>query len=369
MERLMKAGTAAIWLWEQYRMHPTISSIVRQENYPQHRDAETTKNRPNVARFNKFAKDVGNIFKEQDPKEDFNPDTCSMIFSPRPDLATYPKFGAQNLAGSTSRYNIQTAAMVVRLVHWLKSIFEFEEHEIIVTVFYSDQRSSLRTILGELWPGVNVWTVDASQGKEGHVNIIDCTTLGRAAIPPASMGFLAGSRNRFNVAISRATCGRILVGHENFAVGSHSVGPWPAMIAEARNNKWILHNVGFRAPWPANRPEIDRIFAEKRDEFLRRGGVGSASKGAIHSTALARIGSATSRPKPSKDIFRVMTMAFLSFLQACPAADRGEAEMFLIRTASMEGEQLYEAVMLWESENPGRRDNECVVEEINRADD
>jgi len=63
--------------------------------------------------------------------------TSSFVISPSPYSQEFPTFGSQQLHGSGSKYNMQTAMIVYRKVHWLITIGGFNPSQILVTVFYA----------------------------------------------------------------------------------------------------------------------------------------------------------------------------------------------------------------------------------------
>ena len=116
-------------------MEPTISSIINSQIYGgKLRNGDNTVARPNSAKFKAFLKNMSAVVKTRQPgARDFDADTCSVVVSPTPSLKEFPKFGSEKMQGSSSSYNLQTAAMVLRTVYYLVVLGKFAEEEVIVT--------------------------------------------------------------------------------------------------------------------------------------------------------------------------------------------------------------------------------------------
>ena len=198
--------------------------------------------------------------------------------------------------------------------------------------------------------------MDGSQGKEGEIHVIDCTKLGAGAVPKEGMGFLGGDPRRFNVGLSRAMCGRVVICHEDFADGSYSKGPWPAFVAEAKQNKWILSDVLYHGAWPT--PELATKFGQVKTDFLRRSG---ARQGAAKVAPVARVAAAPTAGVLAKSGERYDVDAFVNSTTASEA----EARSYLLAARATGGSTLQVAVLRWFEDNPsGGEDDE--VEEIVR---
>jgi hypothetical protein len=117
----------------------------------------------------------------------------------------------------------------------------------MVTSFYKDQVQLLVGLLADLGE-IGCYTVDGSQGKEAPIHIIDCVVLGHAA--RETMGFLSDDPRRWNVGLSRAQSGRILICSEDFVTHAKSVGVWTSTIAEAKAKLAILDDAMFHTPIP-----------------------------------------------------------------------------------------------------------------------
>lgn len=275
MERQILAGTAHIQLREQFRMHPSISRVVSLVSYENSLvDNAVTGQRPEVDQFKRYMRQIAadsGLAAQQAGRLN----TCSFVFSPAPFTKEFPHFGSQSMPGSLSRYNLQTAMMVFRKVCWLIKLGGFKPEQILVTAFYAKQVGLLRSLFQDepLFNGLRLGgpdslqlsTVDGSQGEENMVQVIDCVTLGGGA--NESMGFLGGDKRRFNVAMSRAKVGRIVICHRDFIKGKNHGGAWKQFFADPQTV--ILGDAKFRTPWEST------ILRTKFDE-VRKAWVASA---------------------------------------------------------------------------------------------
>ncbi|KAI9692979.1 MAG: hypothetical protein M1822_004974 [Bathelium mastoideum] len=230
-ERLIKAGTPCIQLQTQYRMHPTISSIVNKTIYDGSlRDDASTVQRADTAKFQGFAVGLAKACKTAD-----FPRASSAVISPVKDEKYH--WGSQQAPGSTSRYNLQTAAMIFRLVHQLTQKAGSSPHDIMVIAFYKDQVGLLKALFADA-AAVAVSTVDGSQGKERPVVIVDCVVVRSTAV---ELEFLASEKRRLNVVMSRAMVGRITICCRDFVPRdtrgrATETGVWFPFVDEALRN-------------------------------------------------------------------------------------------------------------------------------------
>ncbi len=261
-ERLIRAGTPHIQFTEQWRMHPHISSIVNGPIYGgSFRDGTTTTTRPAVAQFQAFVRAQFGASRQALPT-----DTSVVVISPSKSDKYH--WGSQQAIGSTSRFNLQTAAMVFKQVHWLVQDGRFAASDIMVTSFFPVQVSLLEALFegDPQFADLTLATVDGCQGKEATVVVVDCVTLGGGVGEP--MGFLGGEKHRFNVAMSRAMAGLIVVCHEDFTKGTRSKGPWTTFLEVARQKGRILGDRLFHGDWP--NPAMAQKFDEVTGEFMKR---------------------------------------------------------------------------------------------------
>lgn len=244
MERLINSGVEPIVLREQFRMHPSISSILNKVIYIKTplRNAPITEQRPEVTQFMEYIKK----YAKNDGVNNF-PDTCAVIISPT--RTEGQRWGSSKHPGTHSKYNSFTAALVFMKVRYLVLHGNFDPKDIMVTAFYDAQVRLIKAIFAEYphYNGVIFNTVDGSQGDEALIEVVDAVTLGGGA--NESMGFLGGEKRRFNVAASRPKVGRIVIVHEDFAKGKYDE-TWSKFIQEAKDNKWLLHDKPLKKGWP-----------------------------------------------------------------------------------------------------------------------
>lgn len=356
MERLMLAGFQPVRLLEQFRMHETISRIINSQIYGgQLRNASITFNRPEVAQFKGFVTGLWAQTRKVNPKAPrFNIDTCALVVSPSPYKAEFPVFGAEHMKGSSSRYNLQTAAMVFRTVGWLVHVSGFSASDILVTAYYADQVSLLKALMASTFPSIRVHTVDGSQGKEGLVQIVDCVTLGGGALPEQGMGFLGTDKRRFNVGGSRGMVGRIVFCHKDFGKGKSSqyarTNPWKALIAEAEKNSWLLVDDLYHSTnWPNT--GMAAKWGEVKRTFLRRAKPAAAATPARKAKVGGNMSTAVIKSWDSD----------LAFMIATNCQSLNQAKNYLIRAARQPDPFGY-AIKLWGEEN----EVDGEVEEIAR---
>ncbi len=127
----------------------------------------------------------------------------------------------------------------------------FATSDILVTSLCLLQLSSLKAGLenNPQFAELRLASVDGPQGKEATIVIVDCVTLGGAT--GESMGFLGGEKRRFNMAMSRAMAGLVVVCHEDFTRGPTNKGPWATFLEVARQKCRILGNRLYRGECPA----------------------------------------------------------------------------------------------------------------------
>jgi hypothetical protein len=239
LERLIKANFPSTMLLEQYRMHPDVSSVVNKAIYSgKLRDGPNTSTGPAITWFRKFSEHLAALSKQQLPA------THSILISLNRSVDFH--WGSQQKGVSHSRFNLQSAFVVARLV-WLMVNQGCKPEEILVQAFYLDQVNLIKAIFADIpkYKGTRIATVDGSQGDEELYGIVDCVVLGGGG--PETMGFLGRERRRFNVAMSRQMAGRIVIGHEKFVLGKYleKEHPWEVFNNEAKSKKTILQDTWF----------------------------------------------------------------------------------------------------------------------------
>jgi hypothetical protein len=293
MERLEAAGFPVVRLQVQYRMHPDISSIIIQRMYNKMmiNGENTVTGRPADEQFRRFLAEMWQQTLTKKPTaQKFNPRQNAIMISPTK-IPNGPPFGSEKLSGSSSRHNLQTASMVYRLCIWLLGPGGFKSSDIMVTSFYKDQVKLLTDVLADL--GVACYTVDGSQGKEAPIHIIDCVILGQAA--GESMGFLAADMRRWNVGLSRAQSGRILICSERFMTHVKSINAWASTIAEAKAKPAILDDALFHSPMSEDQKTH---FFDVFGKFKASAGKGKRTEAPVAGPAPASVSVAAYAPAP-----------------------------------------------------------------------
>jgi hypothetical protein len=258
-ERLIKTGVAPVALREQYRMHPDISQISNKLIYQgQLRDGPATATKEGVDKFRKFMVGLARVSEAR-----IGPGNAVVI---SPEKAPGMPWASQHLSGSTSRVNLLTARMIMRLVHLLVQKGGFTMTDIMVIAFYKDQVVLLAAIFSFAgFEGIRVRTIDSSQGSEAPVVIVDCVTLGAGA--DEGMGFLGEDQRRFNVAMTRAQVGRITIAHIDMlkVVNGKQInsGAWNEFFGQAKAANAVLTGRYL------NEPTSDAMLEAHFDETRR----------------------------------------------------------------------------------------------------
>lgn len=258
-ERLVKAGFPVIILQVQHRMEPSISSILRKTIYPYMEDGPSTSTQPGVTEFRTYMQQFAsqlNVTVGQ---------TNAFVISPVRHSKLH--WGSQKAAGSQSRFTMLNARMVFRKAYLLVKHGKFAPSDIKIVSFYCDQVTVLTALFADMdmFKGVVIETADGSQGGEAKVVIVDCVAYG--AESDDGMGFLNEDRRRFNVAMSRAKVGRIVIAHKRM-VGVKMVkgqpkniaGIWNDFFEEAREAKAVMDG-GY-----LNEAFESRTMAERFDD-------------------------------------------------------------------------------------------------------
>lgn len=133
-------------------------------------------------------------------------------------------WGCSRRGGSPSVANAQTATLSVLIAYDLLKRTGMSGSEVYIATFYRQQQAVIRAMIAglDVFAGVSVVTVDASQGSERDVVILDCVRLGRAA--GEGLSFIGTERRRFCVAASRARKCLVVIGHTQFT--DHDHGAW-----------------------------------------------------------------------------------------------------------------------------------------------
>ena len=101
-----------------------------------------------------------------------------------------------------------------------KKLGKISSKDIMVVAPYNAQANNIRERLKKKNDDVRVGTIDLFQGQEAKVVLISMTTSDVESLPRHKDFFF--SRNRLNVAISRAECVAIIIFNENLLLASAS---------------------------------------------------------------------------------------------------------------------------------------------------
>lgn len=236
-ERLIRSGYKVITLRKQYRMHPSISLVCKEAIYADIggiADGEGVDKQPNVGLLQQW---LTTLCQRNGRKRDFPKDTNAINIIPVADKPDFPLATAR-IPHSTSRFNLNTARLTLRLVEDL--LDRFKADQIMVIAFYKDQVQLLQALfqaIDSTKDKIVVQTVDGSQGSEREIVIVDTVTMGPAG--GDSLGFINSDRRRFNVAMSRAQVGRIVIAHKDIQKGARdkeagkTMGPWTHFFNKA----------------------------------------------------------------------------------------------------------------------------------------
>jgi len=254
-ERLIDAGTKHVLLKEQFRSHPQISATWNKLIYGgQLRDAVSTRRLAQSIKFTNFVRQkLHPTFPTGEP-------CCSVFLSMVKSSAFH--WGSELRPGSTSRLNFQTAATIMIVVDELcKNGYKMED--ILITCFYTDQVHLLQALFSHAsFSKLKIKTVDEAQGCEARIHIVDCVVLGgRRGGAGDTLGFLAREKRRYNVAMSRAQEGRIVIGHERMTAG-YSNTIWDYFLDDESR---LGHVVDFPIVWSDD--QMHEFFNSVRDTY------------------------------------------------------------------------------------------------------
>jgi superfamily I DNA and/or RNA helicase len=197
----------------QYRMHPQIASICVDHCYKGLlRTDNSTMDRPSHFRAMEWVRSSG-WWSSTSP---------TLLLSVQDSTLLLTKRGS-------SKANFQHQVALLEVVR--KLLVSFDPAELLVISAYRTQVFGLRRLfLANDLSGVEITTVDGSQGSERTVVVFDLVS---PCTSGASVGFLK-AKNRVNVAMSRAKDLRIVVGHEDMRL----------LLATNENGKAMLSHFG-----------------------------------------------------------------------------------------------------------------------------
>ena len=191
MTRLIDSGVEYVTLRVQYRMCPDIAQFVNEAfNDNQLINHQSVFNRQWKGVFETF---VGKYLRTNAPRQ--------TLFLAVPDSKLYR---TKRSFSNVNPWYLTAIHEAVRLLFDAGA----RRGEIAILSYYAAQLDCHRTIQGE---GVELLTVDTTEGKEYRFVILDTATPGG---PRYSLGFVA-NRERMHVALSRAQDGLVIVGDED----------------------------------------------------------------------------------------------------------------------------------------------------------
>lgn len=212
MTRLIAAGHSYTMLTLQHRMHPHIVELINQNFYNgQLRTSPSTHARPSGALFRQWAFHEG------------LPSSRQALFVTVDDpVCLYVEANAHSKINTAYIHAVQTMIM---------SMLEFgiPAADILLIAFYAAQKRCYLRVFKALGIDLMIRSVDASQGKEKPIVILDMVTPGG---PHYTMGFL-NDMKRINVALSRAGDGLLIVGNHRMTTDAHpskSLQAWRDVI-------------------------------------------------------------------------------------------------------------------------------------------
>ncbi|KAL9120339.1 MAG: hypothetical protein Q9187_003103 [Circinaria calcarea] len=209
MTRLMDTGIEYVALRVQYRMCPDIAEFVNSEfNDGRLINHSSVSNRPGKAIFTRF---LGQYHRTISPKQ--------TLFLHVPYSRLYRTKRSHSLVNP---WYLEAIAQVV------DSLLDAgaKPQEIAILSYYAAQLECHRAIKK---PGVQLLTVDTSQGKEYQFVVLDTATPGGSKY---KLGFITNTE-RMHVALSRARDGLVVVGDEEMAKdGSEKKGgaQWERLV-------------------------------------------------------------------------------------------------------------------------------------------
>lgn len=285
-ERLIKAGHRPHQISTQYRSEASISSILQNAIYRpigldlKNGDRSEAQRRQD-AEFRKFIRKLAKDTAKMDLGE-----TNAVIISPEEPRGNGAiSWKALRLRGSTSRFNLTTARIVVRLVYELVNA-NYSASSILCIAFYKDQVQLLESIFkkSDKLRGIKISTVDGAQGSERPIVIVDAVVLGAAngkhnqsfrhvylsklliLATGDGMGFLQSEKRRFCVAMGRAQHGRIVIASKDMVVKQNDPNVWSRLLAETVSRKGIIPGGPFNQDIPAQ--QLNGFMKESFEAFL-----------------------------------------------------------------------------------------------------
>ena len=212
-ERLIENGIPSHMLTTQYRMHSTI------REFPS-------------ARFYENRLEDGCSDSDRPPATGFLwPDWSKPV-------AFIPVHGSEISDNtSSSKSNMDEAAMVVKVVNDLLAAMDLNPEDIGVISPYSGQVRLIRQLFDGSIEGLEIKSVDGYQGREKEIIVLSTVRSNEDGV----VGFLSDYR-RLNVALTRAKRGLIVIGDDRTLRNNPTWSSWLEWIGESNLMAWHVVN-------------------------------------------------------------------------------------------------------------------------------
>lgn len=212
-ERLIDNGIPSHMLTTQYRMHSTIREFPSARFYDNRlEDGCNDSERPPAAGF---------LWPDWNKPVAFVPVHGSEIQDPT----------------SSSKSNMDEAAMVVQIVNDLLAAGDLSPEDVGVISPYSGQVRLIRQLFDEAVEGLEIKSVDGYQGREKEIIVLSTVRSNTEG----NVGFLSDYR-RLNVALTRAKRGLIVIGDDRTLRNDSTWSSWLEWISDSNLMAWHVVN-------------------------------------------------------------------------------------------------------------------------------
>jgi hypothetical protein len=212
-ERLIDNGIPSHMLTTQYRMHSTIREFPSARFYDNRlEDGCNDSERPPAAGF---------LWPDWNKPVAFVPVHGSEIQDPT----------------SSSKSNMDEAAMVVQIVNDLLAAGDLSPEDVGVISPYSGQVRLIRRLFDEAVEGLEIKSVDGYQGREKEIIVLSTVRSNTEG----NVGFLSDYR-RLNVALTRAKRGLIVIGDDRTLRNDSTWSSWLEWISDSNLMAWHVVN-------------------------------------------------------------------------------------------------------------------------------
>ncbi len=212
-ERLIDNGITSHMLTTQYRMHSTIREFPSARFYDNRlEDGCNDSERPPAAGF---------LWPDWNKPVAFVPVHGSEIQDPT----------------SSSKSNMDEAAMVVQIVNDLLAAGDLSPEDVGVISPYSGQVRLIRRLFDEAVEGLEIKSVDGYQGREKEIIVLSTVRSNTEG----NVGFLSDYR-RLNVALTRAKRGLIVIGDDRTLRNDSTWSSWLEWISDSNLMAWHVVN-------------------------------------------------------------------------------------------------------------------------------